>query len=214
MFDRVREFIRIMGHREPPEIKQGRVGTSSHHQFHDDPYTGANRWDESNETLREYSRRLWGELPVGEANKVINYIEDDEDFMEGAMPVIRQAIAADPENWLAPYHFGWGMAFRNFLRGCLADAELPTGNWDDYYAAAVEEVVRNNPGSWEPKVGDKIWLVAADGHVLPQVLEGKVPCLAWVFDRALTDPDLWLVEATDKRIGVQVHRDQIQELPS
>ena len=59
-----------------------------------------------------------------------------------AVPKIRAAIDKDPEGWLTEYHFGWGMSIRNLLRDVYQDCELPTGNWDDYYGAAIEVAVR------------------------------------------------------------------------
>ncbi len=63
---------------------------------------------------------------------------------------IKEAIHDDPKLWYAPYHFGWGMAIRNYLRtdvGIL-DKELPSnacendcGNWDDYYVECVEKAM-------------------------------------------------------------------------
>lgn len=54
----------------------------------------------------------------------------------------------DPIHWWASYHHGWGTAIRNSLRDHVCtDAELPSGNWDDYYIQLVEIAcgARDNP---------------------------------------------------------------------
>lgn len=40
---------------------------------------------------------------------------------------------------LIPYtfHYGAGMFIRNLLRNVVLDKELPSGNWDDFYVAAL-----------------------------------------------------------------------------
>ena len=56
---------------------------------------------------------------------------------------LRAIIARDPEHWSAAYHFGRGLGIRNSLRQAgIQDNELPTGLWDDYYVACVEEAVQ------------------------------------------------------------------------
>lgn len=42
------------------------------------------------------------------------------------------------------FHFSEGMGIRNLLRGVILDEELPSGNWDDYYVAALLTAV-NRP---------------------------------------------------------------------
>lgn len=59
-----------------------------------------------------------------------------------AVSLIRHIIAVEPLNWWVPYHFGWGMAVRNYLRkGGIDEAALPTHNLDDYYVEAVERAL-------------------------------------------------------------------------
>jgi hypothetical protein len=94
------------------------------------------------ESTRAFTHRKWMELPIGQRNRIIKYLRDDPDFMKD-VPMIRKAMADDPEGWLAQYHMHWGMGIRNYLRGIYRDTELPTGNWDDYYGPAVEAAVRN-----------------------------------------------------------------------
>lgn len=52
---------------------------------------------------------------------------------------VRELHGDDPISWASPYHHFWGMGIRNLLRQeGFKDAELPSGNWDDYYVAVVE----------------------------------------------------------------------------
>jgi hypothetical protein len=58
---------------------------------------------------------------------------------------IRKLMDRDGDNWISVngIHFHWGMAVRNYLReNGLTDDLIPGGNWDDYYADMVEEVVK------------------------------------------------------------------------
>lgn len=85
-------------------------------------------WDLLDENVRERSVR--------------RAREHFEQYPEQAAEV-RAAIEADPEGWVIPYHFGWGMKMRNWLRGTVKDSELATGNWDDYYSQAVEAALKD-----------------------------------------------------------------------
>lgn len=42
------------------------------------------------------------------------------------------------------FHHAEGMGIRNLLRGVILDEELPSGNWDDFYVAALLTAV-NHP---------------------------------------------------------------------
>lgn len=56
---------------------------------------------------------------------------------------LRDAIAVDPENWVAPYHFFWGMGVRNALRANgFSEGEFGVENLDNIYVALIEEAVR------------------------------------------------------------------------
>ncbi len=43
-----------------------------------------------------------------------------------------------------PLHHGWGTGVRNLLRRAAPDNELPSGNWDDYYAQVIEHAVEED----------------------------------------------------------------------
>lgn len=59
------------------------------------------------------------------------------------LPEIRQKIDLDPQNWIAPYHFGWGMAVRNLLRTSgLGEKEFGVQNLDNIYVALVEDAAQ------------------------------------------------------------------------
>jgi hypothetical protein len=53
---------------------------------------------------------------------------------------IREAYLADPDEWYAGYHFGWGMAVRNLLREKgFGEKYFGIHNLDDIYVYLVEE---------------------------------------------------------------------------
>jgi hypothetical protein len=79
----------------------------------------------------------WQELPLDiklKAKEVIlsKLTSKDKRFL-------KSAIKSNPEDWWSAIHFNWGMYIRNQLRVfvCL-DNQLPTENWDDYYAECIE----------------------------------------------------------------------------
>lgn len=94
------------------------------------------------ESLTDYSRRLWADVPPEDRKRCVAILHDDEDFMSIA-PKVRSKIAEEPNDWLTAYHFGWGMAVRNLLRSALMDKDLPIKeiSWDDYYSATIEEAL-------------------------------------------------------------------------
>lgn len=84
----------------------------------------------------------------------------------GAAALIRAAFDRDPETWWAhdlepnpkttsipnPFHFRQGMAARNALREAgLLDAQLPSGNWDDYYIPLLEVAAGCQRGAVEAR---------------------------------------------------------------
>ena len=55
---------------------------------------------------------------------------------------IRNAVAADPQEWWAGSHFDWGMGVRNLLRAKgFGEKEFGVDNLDDYYVGLVEMAV-------------------------------------------------------------------------
>ena len=63
----------------------------------------------------------------------INLIDQDK---------IRLEINKDPENWISPFHFGWGMTIRNLLRVNGFDEKFfSVDNLDDIYVELIEEAV-------------------------------------------------------------------------
>lgn len=47
-----------------------------------------------------------------------------------------------PYGWIAPYHFGWGMAIRNLLRqNGYGEKELHVENLDNVYVELIEEAI-------------------------------------------------------------------------
>lgn len=89
-----------------------------------------------NESLRDYHHRKWDELDAEikrQAIRTLLYTLTPENIEEW-----RKEIKKDPEHWGATHHMFAGMSLRNLLRKDIKDIELPTGNWDDYYCAALE----------------------------------------------------------------------------
>lgn len=95
------------------------------------PFTG--------ESLYDYHRRKWDELDGEIKRRAVRFLQkelspDNQKEWFGEME-------KDPEHWCSQHHMFAGMAFRNLLRQEVKDSELPTGNWDDYYVAALEAAV-------------------------------------------------------------------------
>lgn len=63
---------------------------------------------------------------------------------ENTKQQVREAIAADPENWVAPYHHGWGMAMRNLLREHgLGEDYFGIDNLDCIYTFLIEDALKS-----------------------------------------------------------------------
>jgi hypothetical protein len=90
--------------------------------------------------------KKWSELPQETRDKAKRIILAY--YKESALDQIRDMHAKDPIHWGSEIHFGGGMGTRNLLRTGvidnvdvgerILDSELPSGNWDDYYIAALE----------------------------------------------------------------------------
>lgn len=78
-------------------------------------------------------------------------MEIPKDVLEGTVQLLKKSVPEklknllkeiykkDPDNWMIPYHFGFGMSIRNVIReGGFPDKKLPDGNWDDYYVQVLE----------------------------------------------------------------------------
>jgi hypothetical protein len=58
-------------------------------------------------------------------------------------PLVRAAIAARPDDWIAPHHFAWGMVIRNLLRReGFGEQELGVENLDNVYVELIEEAMQ------------------------------------------------------------------------
>lgn len=89
------------------------------------------------EGYREHREARWAELTPEQrarAAAIVNaWIPTADRAVIGAL------IDKKPLHWIGMHHFGWGMALRNALRtGGFKDAEVPSGNLDDYYIQIVE----------------------------------------------------------------------------
>lgn len=95
------------------------------------------------ETIRQFENRLWDDLPIGQRERIVRFLNTNEDFLR-LRDEVKERLAANPDDWWIEHHMGWGMWVRNTLRDIYRDDELPSGNWDDYYIAAVEAALRED----------------------------------------------------------------------
>lgn len=94
----------------------------------------------SDKEFQEFHNKMWAELDPDVRSRAIAVLK--QEFPETVCARIREEYTKNSATWATKYHFGWGMGVRNFLRSnptdSIKDNELPSGNWDDYYVAAVE----------------------------------------------------------------------------
>lgn len=93
---------------------------------------------ESGLEAKEYAD--WTELPKELRDKCVGYLK--EQLPSTFQGEIRDAYSKWGSDWMKqfgpyPFHFSGGMNVRNLLRDIVEDAELPSGNWDDYYCQAL-----------------------------------------------------------------------------
>jgi hypothetical protein len=63
--------------------------------------------------------------------------------LEPVKAEIQAAYDKDPEGWIGPYHFFWGMGVRNLLREKgFGEEYFKIHNLDDIYVALVEEALK------------------------------------------------------------------------
>ena len=92
------------------------------------------------ESMREFHARVLGAYREDQIAPAVDWLRGYLDFT--VVDQIRTAIAADPEHWVAPYHFFWGMAIRNALRQAgFGEDYWPIWNLDDIYVPLVERAV-------------------------------------------------------------------------
>lgn len=98
---------------------------------------------------REYWESKVREMPKDFLLRAIDFVKKDID--EETQEKIRKAIKSlGTDDWIAGYHFNWGMSMRNRLRDAgFDDKELPDGKWDDYYHQVVEIAVGVRKFPWE-----------------------------------------------------------------
>lgn len=92
------------------------------------PYVG--------ESLADFHTRKWIALDPDIRKRAAEHLREklDPDTLEEW----KHRIETLGEDWIGADHHFAGTAFRNLLRGEVKDNELPSGNWDDYYVAALE----------------------------------------------------------------------------
>lgn len=97
-----------------------------------------NRVKEHNDFLKFHNEKII-ELPLEIRQKAVEYLKSEmpKENFDNLILLYRNAIQKG--YWFTGYHFGYGMAIRNFLRAKgLFDDQLPSGNWDDYYVCCLE----------------------------------------------------------------------------
>ncbi len=93
------------------------------------------------ETLSQFHQRIISGFPEEKIAPAVEYLR--RSIHSAAAKQVREAIADSPEHWVAPYHFGWGMAIRNDLRRAGYGEEYwPIWNLDDIYVPLVERAVK------------------------------------------------------------------------
>ena len=94
-----------------------------------------------NETLAQFHRRIYDGYSSERKAPAVAMLR--RELPASTRQEIRDAIAADPDNWAIPYHFWWGMGVRNLLRReGFDEAYWPIWNLDDLYVMLVEDAVR------------------------------------------------------------------------
>lgn len=110
-------------------------------------------------SLRKWCRDNWNSLPADVREKCLNCLDQE---------IIKGPYGPANLKYLRHYHenpnfhlFGGGMMTRNLLRRVLPDTGLPpvhtdhngapyavessSGNWDDYYTGAIDELLERYP---------------------------------------------------------------------
>lgn len=110
--------------------------------------TFSRNWLEQSEAAKEQSvchteaecEQMYSEIPQEKKDAAIKAFRQSAYAI--AFPEIREAIAADPDHWNAPYHLWWGMSVRNFFRQQgFGEEYFGVDNLDCIYAFLVEEAV-------------------------------------------------------------------------
>lgn len=84
-------------------------------------------------------KQMYAELDPALKGKAIRWFV--ERYKE-ALPEIAEQISKNPEHWIAPYHFGWGMALRNGLRQSgFSEKDFGIDNLDCIYRLLVEDAI-------------------------------------------------------------------------
>jgi hypothetical protein len=92
--------------------------------------------------IEENKQRLQ-ELPPDIRKKSIRFLS--EFLTPEQKRYFQEKMEENPHEWWAQqgWHFRGGMYIRNKLREVALDDALPSGNWDDYYIAVMEEAIRS-----------------------------------------------------------------------
>ena len=84
---------------------------------------------------------MYSEIPQDKKDAAIKAFRESDYAPQ--FPEIREKIADDPENWIAPYHMFWGMNVRNFFRRKgFGEEFFGIDNLDCIYRQLVENAVK------------------------------------------------------------------------
>lgn len=87
----------------------------------------------------EECKQMYAELTSEVKTPALKMLAEE---LASAKDEIKKAFDADPENWVAPYHFFWGMSVRNLLRKKgFGEDYFGIHNLDDIYVWLVEEAL-------------------------------------------------------------------------
>jgi hypothetical protein len=93
---------------------------------------------------RAWRKAKIAELPAEARDHAVAVLR--ERFSPETVVELRKRIRDDPEHWVTPLHFSWGMGVRNYLRS----KDVAFGFLDDYYAGLAELAVFD--GKWVEEV--------------------------------------------------------------
>lgn len=99
------------------------------------PYDDTDRWVIAN----------WQALPAELRGRCVQHLRSVVPAKVVETWRAQRAREIAPGSESLRFHFEVGMQVRNALRDAAADDQLPTGNWDDYYVGAIDDLAANQP---------------------------------------------------------------------
>lgn len=92
------------------------------------------------EDMEVLEEQVWKDIPEEKKKLAIDFLQKE---LSGIKEDIKKEIEKDPKNWIAPFHFYWGMGIRNILReNDLGEKFFGIENLDYIYVQLIEEAVK------------------------------------------------------------------------